>query len=586
MRAERLGARTFASVVGGSGVGLLVVAVAHAQWGPVDAAVAVLLLSFATRARSVWWSGSDEPSSWQVMEVSVAAAAVLLEPWSAIVVVSCGIGLGYLADVWPGDGNQRAAWDVVKFAFTVGSTALGVGAGVLLAPAATGSMGTMAVHAATVAAVYSVVNEALTQGVLARAEGIGWWRAVCRDARVTTLVSVAGIILGVGVALILQASPVRLLTAAAVAVLYVGLARIQREAFTASARLRALLGYAAAAHRYESRELIEEATLSAGRSLLRRDLRWGGAADGGFPVTLTDGTVRHLVLSPERNGQPRPFGVDEIQTMESLSSLAETALENELVRRGISARVDALSAGSELKSTVLQAVAHDLRSPLQAVLGFSATLRSNREQLSPEVAEHLVDRIHGAAWRMQRVIDTIVAVEELELGAAHPHTDLYDAAPVLAACLADIESTTSKDVAIDLDGVSPLPATLRPELLERVVTNLVGNAIKHAPPGTTVEVTSAADDARLVLHVADRGPGVLPAARDSIFAAFTQAGDERSRDGGLGLGLYIAARLTALADGQLDVDDRPGGGARFTVTLPAREGTTATSEAPARRATV
>ena len=105
--------------------------------------------------------------------------------------------------------------------------------------------------------------------------------------------------------------------------------------------------------------------------------------------------------------------------------------------------------------------------------------------------------------------------------------------------------------------------------LTQLVLILIDNALDHAPPGTTVRVAVRPSDRRVELTVSDEGPGIPPAERDRVFEPFTRLpGVRRDRAGGTGLGLAIAQRIVAAHDGSIAVDDAPGGGARFVVSLP------------------
>jgi two-component system OmpR family sensor kinase len=108
--------------------------------------------------------------------------------------------------------------------------------------------------------------------------------------------------------------------------------------------------------------------------------------------------------------------------------------------------------------------------------------------------------------------------------------------------------------------------------LRQVLTNLVDNAVQHAPPGTPVEVRVAADAGRsAVVEVVDHGPGLSPEQKEHVFERFWRADSSRTReDGGAGLGLAIVSALVARHGGAVEVDDTPGGGATFRVRLPLR----------------
>ncbi|WP_290864785.1 ATP-binding protein [Hamadaea sp.] len=218
-----------------------------------------------------------------------------------------------------------------------------------------------------------------------------------------------------------------------------------------------------------------------------------------------------------------------------------------------------------LRSALLAAVGHDLRTPLAGIKAGVSSLRDPDLQLGPGEQAELLATIEESADRMADLVENLLAMSRLQAGALS-----VDARPialdevVAAAMLHQPEPGAS--VTVDVSDDLPL-AYADPGLLERVVANLIANAVHHCPPGTPILVTAAATEDTVELRVVDHGPGILPADRDRVFAPFQRLGD-RTTTGGLGLGLAIARGFTEAMDGTLTASDTPGGGLTVTVGLP------------------
>jgi two-component system OmpR family sensor kinase len=209
---------------------------------------------------------------------------------------------------------------------------------------------------------------------------------------------------------------------------------------------------------------------------------------------------------------------------------------------------------------------HELRTPVTTIRGYSELYESGGLATDDELSEAM-RRTRQEALRMGNLVDDMLLLARLDEGR-----DLDRSRVDLAALVSD----AGRDArAVDPDRVvvtttdGPLEVMGDSDRLRQVIANLVGNASVHTPAGTPVHVTVASDngDARVV--VADEGPGIDAANRSRIFERFYRADRSRSRaSGGAGLGLSIVEGVVAAHGGRLEVDDRPGGGARFTVWLP------------------
>lgn len=221
-----------------------------------------------------------------------------------------------------------------------------------------------------------------------------------------------------------------------------------------------------------------------------------------------------------------------------------------LVESDLAAR---LREADELKSTFLQAVSHELRTPLAAVRGYSETLDQHRERLREDQVTDMLARLRGASERLDELLTDLLDVERLQRGDVRPQRRPCDVSELVHRVVGEIAADGHR---VEVD-VEPFEATIEPAKLERIVANLVGNAVKHTPPGTRVRVSARAwpaigDEQGLELEVADDGPGLDPALASRLFRPFEQgSGSARAPSPGIGLGLAIAERFTHLHGGRI-----------------------------------
>jgi two-component system sensor histidine kinase KdpD len=230
------------------------------------------------------------------------------------------------------------------------------------------------------------------------------------------------------------------------------------------------------------------------------------------------------------------------------------------------AEAERLAAADAMRTALLAAVSHDLRTPLAGIKAASSALRAGDLALTDTDREELVATVDESADRLTRLVDDLLDMSRVRAGAVTPALSPTDVPSVVHAALVDLEAPDARRVV--LDWADDLPAVLAdPGLLERVVANLVGNAVRYAPAGP-VTVSAADGDGRVRLRVADTGPGVPAADRERVFAPFQRLGDAPAGQG-VGLGLAVARGLTEAMGGTLTAGASPGGGLTMTVDLPA-----------------
>ncbi|MGW1159737.1 ATP-binding protein [Streptomyces sp. NPDC002519] len=228
------------------------------------------------------------------------------------------------------------------------------------------------------------------------------------------------------------------------------------------------------------------------------------------------------------------------------------------------AEVEPVRAADRLRTALLRAVGHDLRTPLAAGWAAVTSLRSHDVHFSPQDREELLATADESMAKLNRLVENLLDLSRLEAGALNLNLRATTLEEVLPAALADIPG-------VEAAAVEEIPAVLAdPPLLERVVANLAGNAARHTPPGAPVLVTASALAGRVELRVVDRGPGLPQAGRERLFEPFQRLGDSDNTTG-LGLGLALSKGLAEAMHGTLTPEDTPGGGLTMVLALPVAE---------------
>ncbi len=292
----------------------------------------------------------------------------------------------------------------------------------------------------------------------------------------------------------------------------------------------------------------------------------GAAAKGGvhaLPLELNGRPIGELRLAgggPELLSSPASMRI--ARQLAGLIALGEE--RERRMREQVNA--EALLRSDELKTALLRAVSHDLRSPLQAIAAASGGLRF--AALDADEQE-LLDTIGAESSRMTRMVENLLDLSRLNAGALPPAADWLDPRDLVEAAVAELfrgESQTR--VRVEAAADVPLVRGDGPQL-QRVVVNVVENALKFSPADGEVEVRIAPRGGLVEIAVRDHGPGVASEDATQIFEPFSRGG--RTRDvPGSGLGLAIARGLAVANGGDVQLStDTPGGGSTFVLALPA-----------------
>jgi signal transduction histidine kinase len=213
-----------------------------------------------------------------------------------------------------------------------------------------------------------------------------------------------------------------------------------------------------------------------------------------------------------------------------------------------------------LKTTLMRAASHDLRTPTAAILGAAETLR--QLSLDEDESRELLGSISRGANRLSGLLDDLLDTESLQAGIVELSAEPADVSEVVGEVLAGLEVPAGTELRLDLQ---PAIATIDVARVGRIVENLVMNAIRHAPGSDVVRVRVRPHDDGAEIVVEDEGPGVPESDRRTIFEPFRRGDTETP---GTGLGLAIVEGFTLLHGGRVWVEGRPGGGASFHVSFP------------------
>lgn len=262
------------------------------------------------------------------------------------------------------------------------------------------------------------------------------------------------------------------------------------------------------------------------------------------------------VVITEQQREPLLLFANQIALAVERAQLREDALRAQLTEQV-----------ENVARTLVAAVSHDLRSPLASIKAASSVLAD--PQLAPALSEsdraELARLVDSQTDRLAALVTSLLDMSRVQAGVLQPRTGLISADDLVAGVLRDLPGPASRQVITDIAAGLPL-LDVDAVLIGRVLTNLLDNALRYAPPGTPVTVRACQNDpAAVTVSVADRGPGIPPSLRDEVFGFFFR----READTGTGLGLAIAKIFVEAHHQRIWADQRPGGGACFTFTLPA-----------------
>jgi len=261
----------------------------------------------------------------------------------------------------------------------------------------------------------------------------------------------------------------------------------------------------------------------------------------------------------------RTLSLDDHRLLRALADQLAVAIDNRRLAAE-AAEASALADIDAVRTALLQAVSHDLRTPLASIKAMISGLRDPGVEWTADQLAVALETVDQETDRLNRLVGNLLDASRLQIGA-------------LAVDLRPTVLTDTVNAALHSLGVGPdavhteigADATAvigDPVLLERCLANLIGNALRHAPPEHPVRVEAGLVGDVVHLRIVDRGPGIPRSQRGGVTTPFQRLGDQRSNDDGVGLGLSISQGFVEAMGGTLALDDTPGGGLTVTITLP------------------
>jgi signal transduction histidine kinase len=262
----------------------------------------------------------------------------------------------------------------------------------------------------------------------------------------------------------------------------------------------------------------------------------------------------------------RRFSEQDLALVEDIAAHGALALDNALL-------YEEARKANRTKSDLLAVVSHDLRTPLNAVIGYAELLNMGIPEPVPDAARERLQRIRTSAKHLLYLLDDLLSFARLEAGHEEPHLQDVDVRNVIremAAVVEPLAFAAGLQFALDMPQ-HPVIIRTDPDKLRQVLVNLGGNAVKYTKEGRIRVALRENGVNRIAVDVSDTGIGIAPEHLDQIFEPFWQVDpDRRGHDAGTGLGLSVVRELARLLGGEVSVESTLGKGSTFTVRVPSR----------------
>jgi two-component system sensor histidine kinase KdpD len=223
-----------------------------------------------------------------------------------------------------------------------------------------------------------------------------------------------------------------------------------------------------------------------------------------------------------------------------------------------------MAEADRLRTALLTAVSHDLRTPLATIMASLTSLIETGVAWTAEETENFLRTALDETERLNRLVGHLLDASRVQVGAVHVFYRPVGLDEVVASALSGLRSSAGR-VVVEISESLPEVQT-DPDLLERVVANLVENAMTWSPTDQAVRITAGEVAGRIDLRISDRGPGIPTVARDTVFQPFQRLGDSPNREG-VGLGLSVARGLLQAMGNELVIEDTPGGGTTMVIAM-------------------
>jgi two-component system, OmpR family, sensor histidine kinase KdpD len=294
------------------------------------------------------------------------------------------------------------------------------------------------------------------------------------------------------------------------------------------------------------------------------------ACSGDAPVTRPDDADVDVpvtdTLSLALAGRPLP--ADDRRVLGAFAAYAAVALDQQRLTAEAEA-AKPIAAADRMRTALLAAVSHDLRSPIASAKAAITSLRSEDIDWDDADTAELLATADESLDRLTRLVGNLLDMSRLQAGALSLFPKPSGLDEIVARSLDDL-GPAGREIMVDVPDTLPA-VRADPAILERIVVNLTENALRYSPAGKPPLLAASALGDTVELRVVDRGPGIPEGDRERMFVPFQRLGDTDNTTG-VGLGLALARGLTEAMDGTLTAEDTPGGGLTMTISLPAAPG--------------
>lgn len=293
-------------------------------------------------------------------------------------------------------------------------------------------------------------------------------------------------------------------------------------------------------------------------------------------IPLSDGSAPALLIDTG-GGLP----AETLELAQAFADRAAIIIERRRLARG-KAEAAGEAAAARLRTALISAVTHDLRTPLASIIGAATALSQYASLYDDSARRDMTVTIREEAERLNRYVGNLLDKSRLDAGALRPNPQSIDLSDLVETALRRLTSMADR-FTVTFTPAPDLPMLhVDPILMEQVIVNLLENSFRYAPPGSKVDITAVAQGDMVRLEVLDEGPGVPEQERDAVFERFYRGGTGDRRVAGSGLGLFICKGFVEAHGGRIAIGAPLAGlGARVTVDLPV-----AAPEAIDRRVTV
>jgi two-component system, OmpR family, sensor histidine kinase KdpD len=331
--------------------------------------------------------------------------------------------------------------------------------------------------------------------------------------------------------------------------------------------LTALLDRIREAFGMESVTLLERTSPNGTRALASS---WQPVAScGDCPLTTPEEADVEIpvadTLSLALRGKPLP--ASDRRVLGAFATYAAVALD----QQRLAAQAEAakpIAAADRMRTALLAAVSHDLRTPLASAKAAVTSLRSPEVNWTAEDRDELLATADESLDRLTHLVDNLLDMSRLQAGALSLFPRPVGLDEIVSRALDNLDDRNAEARKITVDIPDALPEiSVDPAILERVIVNLTENALRYSPKDKPPLLTASALGDRVELRVVDRGPGIPEEARDRMFVPFQRLGDTDNTTG-VGLGLALSRGLTEAMGGSLTAEETPGGGLTMTVSVP------------------